>query len=81
MERVETLGQIATAKTLAKMLDNTPHCATGPTTITIYDIHALQEQFYFNDNVLVELKTAVFLLKQKLVDLQDREGEVFVGLW
>ncbi len=67
MERVETLGQIATAKTLAKMLDITPNCLTGPTSITIYDIHALQEQFYFSENVLVELKTAVFLLKQEII--------------
>ena len=63
MERVETLGQIATAKTLASLLSATPHCLTGPPVVTIYDIHALQEQFYFSDNVLVQLKSAVFLLK------------------
>ncbi|CAD7940201.1 unnamed protein product [Amoebophrya sp. A120] len=66
MERVETMGQIATAKTLARVLDSTPNCRTGAPIITIYDIHTLQEQFYFNDNVLVELKSAVFLLKQEL---------------
>eukprot|EP00392_Amoebophrya_sp_AT5.2_P006517 g6529.t1 len=72
MERVETMGQIATAKTLARVLDSTPNCRTGAPIITIYDIHTLQEQFYFNDNVLVELKSAVFLLKQELAKLNAR---------
>lgn len=71
MERVEYLGEIATARTLANILDRTPFCATGPATITIYDIHALQSQFYFSDNVLVELKTAIFLLRQQLVARED----------
>lgn len=44
-------------------------CLTGPATITIYDIHALQSQFYFSDNVLVELKSAIFLLRQQLVEM------------
>ena len=34
-----------TARTLAKLLENIPVCRTGPSTVTIYDIHALQEQF------------------------------------
>eukprot|EP00397_Hematodinium_sp_SG-2012_P027751 GEMP01029177.1.p1 GENE.GEMP01029177.1~~GEMP01029177.1.p1 ORF type:complete len:394 (+),score=76.17 GEMP01029177.1:118-1299(+) len=71
MERVEYLGEIATARTLANILDRTPFCATGPATITIYDIHALQSQFYFSDNVLIELKSAIFLLRQRLLSLPD----------
>jgi ribose-phosphate pyrophosphokinase len=66
MERVEKIGQIATASSLARMLSATPCCPTGPSTVVIYDIHALQEQFYFSDNVLVELKSAVWLLKMQL---------------
>lgn len=75
MERVETLGQIATARTMAKMLEMTPPCKTGPCTMTLYDIHALQQQFYFNENVFVELKSAIFLLRQKLTDIKLSEGD------
>eukprot|EP00450_Noctiluca_scintillans_P001533 CAMPEP_0194481272 /NCGR_PEP_ID=MMETSP0253-20130528/3771_1 /TAXON_ID=2966 /ORGANISM="Noctiluca scintillans" /LENGTH=309 /DNA_ID=CAMNT_0039320743 /DNA_START=38 /DNA_END=967 /DNA_ORIENTATION=- len=71
MERVETIGQIATASSLARMLSATPLSPSGPATIVIYDIHALQEQFYFADQVLVELKSAVWILKDKLKALQD----------
>uniref|UniRef100_A0A7S1F9E6 Phosphoribosyltransferase domain-containing protein n=1 Tax=Noctiluca scintillans TaxID=2966 RepID=A0A7S1F9E6_NOCSC len=71
MERVETVGQIATAKSLARMISATPISPSGPPTIVIYDIHALQEQFYFSDNVLVELKTAVWLLKIAIRKLQE----------
>ena len=56
MERVEAPGQIATAATMARILSAVPHCATGPSSVVIYDIHALQEQFYFSDNVMIELK-------------------------
>jgi len=75
-ERVEKIGQIATASSLARMLSATPACPTGPSTVVIYDIHALQEQFYFSDNVLVELKSAVWLLKLELDRLKkENPGE------
>jgi len=70
MERVEHLGQVATAASLARMISSCPLGPRGPATVVIYDIHALQEQFYFADSVLVELKTAVWLLKEKLEALQ-----------
>jgi ribose-phosphate pyrophosphokinase len=58
MERIETQGEIATAMSLARMLSATPLTQTGPVQIVIYDIHSLQEQFYFSDQVLVRLETA-----------------------
>lgn len=70
MERVESIGQIATAASLARMLSATPCGPSGPATVVIYDIHALQEQFYFGDGVLVELKSAVWLFKQALEQLR-----------
>eukprot|EP00931_Biecheleriopsis_adriatica_P109914 TRINITY_DN84191_c0_g1_i1.p1 TRINITY_DN84191_c0_g1~~TRINITY_DN84191_c0_g1_i1.p1 ORF type:complete len:364 (+),score=46.59 TRINITY_DN84191_c0_g1_i1:92-1183(+) len=72
MERVESYGQVASAKSLARMLSNTPMGRGGPVTYNIYDIHALQEQFYFDDNVIVQLETAVFLLRQRLGQLPDK---------
>lgn len=41
------------AATLSRMLSAIPLSATGPAQLTILDIHALQELFYFSDNVLV----------------------------
>jgi len=66
MERVEKLGQIATAKSLADMLSCCPPGPGGPMTLVVYDIHWLQEQFYFGDPLLVELRTAVPLCLEVL---------------
>jgi phosphoribosylpyrophosphate synthetase len=53
MDRVTEEGQIVTAKTLARMLSVIP-AAACPTQIIILDIHALQEQFYFSDQVRIK---------------------------
>lgn len=66
MERVDRDGQIATAATLAKMLSNIPMSRSGPAQIIIFDIHALQERFYFSDQVIPRLETGIFLLREKL---------------
>lgn len=73
MERVETRGQIATAQSLARMISAVPMGVGGPATVAIYDIHALGCQFYFTDNVLVELKSAVYLLRQKIQQLKEAD--------
>jgi len=59
MERVDREGAIATAMTLAQMLGAIPLTADGPAKIFILDIHALPERFYFSDNVIPCLETAV----------------------
>ncbi|RUS77199.1 hypothetical protein EGW08_015026 [Elysia chlorotica] len=74
MERVDTEGQIATAKTLATLLSAIPLSAKGPAQIIIYDIHALQERFYFSDNVIPRLETAIPLLHSKL-SMMEGQGE------
>lgn len=50
-ERVELEGEIATAFTLARLLSHIPLCRGGPADLVIFDIHALQERFYFGDAV------------------------------
>ncbi|MBL0713705.1 MAG: ribose-phosphate pyrophosphokinase-like domain-containing protein, partial [Desulfosarcina sp.] len=55
MERVDRDGQIATAATLAKMLSGVPMTLSGPTQVIIFDIHALQERFYFSDQAIPRL--------------------------
>lgn len=71
MERVEKSGQVATARTLARMLSATPHHASGPSLISILDIHALQEAYYFSDDILVKLKSCAKLLRARLNTLPD----------
>lgn len=66
MERVEEEGQIATAATLARLLSDIPLTMSGPAQIVIYDIHALQERFYFSHRVIPRLESAVPLLKNSL---------------
>lgn len=80
MERVEKIGQIATANSLARMLSCCPMGPGGPATVVIYDIHALQEQFYFADTVLVELKSGVWLLKEKLEQLRKECPEEEIAI-
>lgn len=66
MDRVDVEGVVATAETVATMLSSCmPQTKTGPPILEIYDIHALQERFYFKDNVIVELKSAIPLLRQR----------------
>lgn len=78
MERVEHLGEVATAATLARLLSVAPNCACGPVQLVVFDIHALQEQFYFTDNVIIRLKSCVPLLIEKLSQLPRDEPPVCI---
>lgn len=71
MERVEKLGQIATASTLARIFSIIPYACEGPTQLCIFDIHALQEQFYFSDNVKIRLKSCIYLLRNRIQQLPE----------
>ena len=62
MERIQIQGEIATAYSLAQMLSSIPLTRTGPSEVVIFDIHALQNQFYFSSNILVRLESTVGLL-------------------
>uniref|UniRef100_A0A803MGN9 Ribose-phosphate pyrophosphokinase N-terminal domain-containing protein n=1 Tax=Chenopodium quinoa TaxID=63459 RepID=A0A803MGN9_CHEQI len=44
-ERMEEEGDVATAFTMARILSNIPISRGGPTSVVIYDIHALQVSF------------------------------------
>jgi len=71
MERVSRLGEVATANTLARILSTIPVCSKGPAQICVFDIHALQNQFYFKDTVLIRLGTCVNLLLERIRCLPD----------
>jgi hypothetical protein len=73
-ERVEEEGDVATAFTLARILSMIPKSRGGPTSVVIYDIHALQERFYFGDDVLPCFETGIPLLLQRLRQLPDPDN-------
>lgn len=69
MDRVNQEGEIATAMTLARMLSAIPPChGRGPAEVVIFDIHALQERFYFSDQVIPRLESGIDLLRKSLFD-------------
>lgn len=73
-ERVEAEGDVATAVTLARILSNIPLSRGGPTSVVIFDIHALQERFYFGDTVLPLFESGIPLLQARLAALPDRDA-------
>ena len=64
-ERVEFEGKVATANTYSILLSNLPTAGT-PNRLMIYDIHALQNRFYFHGSTIPSLHSAVPLLIAKL---------------
>lgn len=78
MERVERVGEVATAASLARMVSMVPQCSGGPAQFVFLDIHALQEQFYFTDQVIVLLKSCIRLLLKTLSRLPKNERVVIV---
>ncbi|KAI4314374.1 hypothetical protein L6164_027288 [Bauhinia variegata] len=73
-ERMEDEGDIATAFTLARLLSNIPISRGGPTSLVTFDIHALQERFYFGDNILPCFESGIPLLKRRLQELPDSDN-------
>ncbi|GFQ03183.1 ribose-phosphate pyrophosphokinase 3 chloroplastic [Phtheirospermum japonicum] len=71
---MEDEGDVATAFTLARILSNIPISRGGPTSLVIFDIHALQERFYFGDNVLPCFESGIPLLLNRLQQLPDSDN-------
>lgn len=77
MERMRKEGEIATVMTFARQLSATPACrGGGMVEFVIYDIHQTGERFYFSDNVLVRLESAIPLLKAALRPYPERKISV-----
>ncbi|CAL1395247.1 unnamed protein product [Linum trigynum] len=70
-ERMEDEGDVATAFTLARILSNIPTSRGGPTSLVTFDIHALQERFYFGDTILPCFESGIPLLMNRLQQLPD----------
>ncbi|XP_021746754.1 ribose-phosphate pyrophosphokinase 3, mitochondrial [Chenopodium quinoa] len=73
-ERMEDEGDVATAFTLARILSNIPISRGGPTSLVTFDIHALQERFYFGDKILPCFESGIPLLKKRLQQLPDSDN-------
>ncbi|MDD3793512.1 MAG: ribose-phosphate diphosphokinase [Candidatus Gracilibacteria bacterium] len=68
MERIETKGEIATAKYFADIMSLLPSGREAKTSIHIFDIHALVERFLFDSRqVNAEIHTAMSLLKEEII--------------
>jgi len=74
MEHVSNYGEIATAKTLARMLSSIPSCAGGLPQICICDIHSLTNQYFFGDDVLVRSETCIPLLLFQLERIKEQSN-------
>jgi len=75
-ERVDKEGEIPTAVTMARMLSTIPHSRGGPTDMIVFDIHALQERFYFGDSVTPLFASGIPLLLEQLAKLEDASDVV-----
>lgn len=58
MERVLKEGQVATASTIARMLSHLPNVGR-PIRVMVYDIHTLQNRFYFGNHALMSPHSAI----------------------
>ena len=90
MERVDEEGQIATAKTMARLLSSVPPTASGPPQVVIFDIHALAERFFFGDGVVPRILSLMPAMAKRLdparqviafpdAGAQKRYGKVFAA--
>jgi phosphoribosylpyrophosphate synthetase len=61
MERTTKEGVVATANTVAKMLSSLPPVGR-PIRVIIYDIHALQNRYYFSGHALADTVSTIPLL-------------------
>jgi len=73
MERIDqaTEGVIATADVDAHFFSTMPAVQGGPIKLYLYDLHTLQNRFYYRDSALVKIVSAVPLLKVELEKLKE----------
>lgn len=64
-ERVDSEGKVATANTFAMLLSNLPSVGR-PNRIMMYDLHTLQNRFYFHSSTIPSLHTSTPLLFARL---------------
>jgi len=76
MERVTEEGSVATANCTAKLLSNLPSHGI-PSRVMVYDLHTLQNRFFFGQNAQATLHTAFPLMIQKINENKSINAIVF----
>jgi hypothetical protein len=61
MERVVLEGEVATANTLSRVLSALPRIGS-PARVMFYDLHTLQNRFYFHTGAIATMHTAIPLV-------------------
>lgn len=65
-DRWEADGEVVTAYELAQTFKLLPMTRSGPIDLSIFDIHALQEESYFPSNIRVDRRSAMPLFRDHL---------------
>lgn len=71
MERIDEEWQVATAKTMARILSATPAWESGKTSFHVLDIHDLRERFYTEWTVSIRLHSAMKLIKNRVANIEN----------
>eukprot|EP00668_Euglena_longa_P038403 GGOE01049407.1.p1 GENE.GGOE01049407.1~~GGOE01049407.1.p1 ORF type:complete len:351 (-),score=121.84 GGOE01049407.1:432-1421(-) len=66
MEIVSQEGQVATANTVSRMLSSLPSIGC-PIRVMIYDLHTLQNRFYFHSSACASLCTTIPVLQRAIL--------------
>jgi len=67
MERIDDIGQVPTAWTLAQMISGIAPAGPGPVPLYIWDIHALSNRHFFGPNIAPIFKSGVKVLREMLM--------------
>lgn len=81
MERSDHQGQVATAWTLSKLISGVPPAGHGPIDFCTFDLHALQNEYYFGDNITLRPKSGIRLLQDRIHDMDVVIGFPDAGSW
>ena len=74
MEIVTQEGTVATANTMARLFAGLPSCGK-PIRLVLYDLHTLQNRFYFAGHVIGDLCSAIPLLRAALAEGADTPAD------
>ena len=78
-DRADFFGDIVNAKGAARIISGIPAChGGGPPLLVTYDIHALQEEHYFGDGIIVDSKHAHALIRKEVEQTFDCKRTVIV---
>lgn len=73
MDRQLQPGRVATANTTSKLLSCLPPAGAQRTRVMMYDVHTLQNQFFFSGNCVASLHTACPMLIERFRTLSPSE--------